>query len=1230
MGLRLVLGRAGSGKSELCLGEISRELKERPDGYPLIYIVPEQATFQAEYALAAFYGLGGTIRGQVLSFRRLAWKVMQEAGSGKALFIDDAGKGMVLRKALEKLRGELRVFRHAGEQVGVLDNLVQLYNQLKRSCIDVCRLKETFHKHAETGEGLSSLFKEKMKDLILILEEAEGELTGRYLDNEDYLNLLALQMPGSSFLKGAEVWVDGFYSFNSQEYLVLEGLLKICRRVTVTVCLHRDCSPGEKVDELDPFYPAAITCQKLQQRAKAGGLYLEKVILAEENLPRFRGRPGLSYLERNLHCYPVKPFEGEVSSLRLAAAPHRRGEVEYLARELIGLIRDGGWRWRDMAVIVSSPDDYRDIISTVFGDYQIPFFLDQKRPVIHHPLVEFIRSSLEVVNRNWRYEAVFRCIKTEFLLPFAEDENERQKWRERADRLENYVLAFGIQGALWLGEEPWKFRLRDTLEEEDEGEGTLSGGEEAYLRLINETRRMVSAPLIRFREKFKVAGTVREKTMAVYELLSDARAWDRLELWRGEALYRGNPEKAREHLQVYKGVINLMDQLVEIMGEQKMPATLYARIVEAGLESLRLSLVPPSLDQVFVGDVERSRPGAASFVFLLGVNDGVLPSRPREDGIFSEEEQEAVSSWGLELAPGERRRLLDGQFLIYMALTRAARGLWVSYPLADEEGRALVPSLLMAHLKELFPSLQEELLAAEPDDEDNLWGQVAPCSCTGRHGDSFEESPAGYGGDSSVIKYAGAAGSEREGRYAAALWPHVVHPRRTLSHLAVKLSRWKTGAKIHSLWWEVYNWYAAEELWRGQAKRLLGGIFYENREKPLSSKTSLQLYGKEFKASVSRLERYRACPFSHFISHGLRLRERQLYRLESPDIGRFFHAALRNFALSLQEKKLEWGDLESQKCLQLAAEEVERLVPRLQKEILLSSSRYRYLAGKLNKTVGQAVLMLGEHARRSSFKPVGLELAFGPGGDLPGAGFELENGCQVELAGRIDRVDVAHDKEGQAYLCVIDYKSGRTQLKLPEIYFGLSLQVLTYLDIVLTNALTWLGEEALPAGVLYFRVHTPLISSGVVLPPDKIEQELRRRYKMKGLVLEDREIVRMMDNRLEMGYSEVIPVGLTREGSFYRNSAALSRERFALLREHVRHLIKAAAGEIAGGLVEIAPYRLGRSKACTYCSYQAVCQFDTALEGNGFRLLKGGEAEGIWQGPEKRTGKGRGKEDDRQ
>lgn len=1174
MTFRIVLGRAGTGKSKLCIGEISRELKETPCGPPLVYIVPEQAAFQAEHALATSPGLGGIIRAQVLSFRRLAWRVMQEVGGKGQLFIDDTGKVMVLRKIIERNKESLSLFKHVGEQPGALENLIELYNELKRSCIPVEKIKEYMsnikgsqHKEID-GDKINTGLMEKIKDLELIFTEMDKELKELYLDSEDYLKFLADNIFRTSYLIEARLWVDGFYGFTNQEYKILEELIKHCRQVTVCLCLDDDYNLKETVDELNPFYPAAVTCQRLKDIAGKLGIIPETIVrsMPFEKSNRFSQNSALSYLEQNLHAHPVKPFKDgtqEDMPLCLTAASNRRSEVEALAHQLIVLARDKGYRWKDMAVMAGNLDDYADTISTLLTDYDIPFFLDLKRPVLNHPLIEFIRSALEIVNYNWGYDAVFRCVKTGMLIPDLDKEKGVKDWREGIYQLENYVLCFGIRGSHWLSSKRWQYLQRDSLEE-NSGDDKISQEEEAYLQLINETKELIREPLITFQEEIIKAVTVKKKAKALYNLLQGVNAPEYLEKWSGEALEKGNPEKAREHQQVYKRVIELMDQIVEIMGDEEMSINLFSRILESGLQDLRLSLVPPSLDQVLVGDLERTRAGNIKFTFILGVNDGVLPSRPQEDGVFTEQERESLINWGLDLAPGSRRRVLDEQFLIYIALTRAAEGLWLSYPLADEEGRMLVPSLLVSRMKEIFPCLKE----------------------SNANGDLKEEEQLSF---------------------------RVVHPRRTMSQLAVQLSRWRKGETIDSFWWEIYNWYAGKEEWHQQGKLLLGGLFYINQEEPLDKETSRRLYGEHLKASVSRLEKYRSCPFSHFALYGLGLKERKIYRLEAPDIGRFFHAALYNLLRAIKDKGLEWSEISSEEFFCLAEEEVEKLLPRLQSEILLSNSRYRFLAKKLKDTVGRTAVFMGEHFRRSKFKPVGLEISFGDKKDLPPIVFKLEDGCSVELVGRIDRVDLARGDEGDTYLRVIDYKSGDSKLNLAEVYHGISLQMLAYMDVVINSAREWLGEEALPAAMLYFRVHAPLIKSNRVISPEEIKKEMSKRYKMKGKVLANLEAVKLMDSGLQSsGYSDVIPVAVTKDDTFYKNSEVMEQSRFELLRCHMRQTIKNIAHDITKGRLYIAPFHMGGKKACKFCSYRAVCQFDPLTQGNYFRYFREEKEEVIW------------------
>ncbi len=668
-----------------------------------------------------------------------------------------------------------------------------------------------------------------------------------------------------------------------------------------------------------------------------------------------------------------------------------------------------------------------------------------------------------------------------------------------------------------------------------------------------------------------------------------------------------------------------MDQMVEIMGEEKISRTLYGRILGTGLEALRLSLVPPALDQVLVGTPDRTRSGPVKFSFILGANEGVFPVSSREDNIFTAEERESLSSSGIRLAAGSWGSLLEEQYLVYMALTRASHSLWISYSLADEEGKGLIPSRLVSRLKELFPDLREERLLLELPAKLEVGSERLE---VGRSGAT--ELEVGSGESSSGVRARLEAcperpkGVERVGQgprfdpqraseiEKEELLFSLAHPRRALSDLAIHLGFWEKGLKIDPLWWDIYNWYADRPEWHEQGQRLLTGVFYRNLEESLKETTGRKLYGSHLKLSVSRVEKFRACPFAQFASYGLRLKERAVFSLGAPDIGRFFHTALYNITQTLQEKELDWGEVSPSEISKLAEETVEQLIPLLQREILLSSSRYRYLGEKLKGTVTQAALFLGEHARASLFKPVGLEIDFGAGKTIPALTFSLANGCRVELVGRIDRLDAVQGENERYYLRVIDYKSGAADLKLSEVYYGLSLQLLVYLEVALKGALSWLGEEAFPAGILYFRIHSPVINAENPLSPEEAAVKMQQEYKMKGRVLANMEIVRCMDTKLEQGTSKIVPVSIKKDGQLGKGSKTLDSYQFSLLRQQVMKIVRESAAAITAGETGIKPYRLGKKTACTYCQYKPVCQFDPLVEEETYRFLRQQDDERIF------------------
>jgi ATP-dependent helicase/nuclease subunit B len=605
----------------------------------------------------------------------------------------------------------------------------------------------------------------------------------------------------------------------------------------------------------------------------------------------------------------------------------------------------------------------------------------------------------------------------------------------------------------------------------------------------------------------------------------------------------------------------MLEEFVEIMGDTNISLQLFQQMIETGVETLCYALVPPALDQIFIGSMDVSRIYGTKCTFLVGINDGVLPAKPSDDSVLSEEDREWLVRSGIELSPSGRERLLDEQFLIYMALASASRELFLSYPIADEEGKGLLPSSIIKRVEEWFPLHHKKWLVGEPEqltDEEQL--------------------------------------------------DFLVNKHVSLSYLASQLRLWKNRYPISDVWWSTYN-FLMNEPDKDFTQRVLSSLFYQNKVRRLDKDISRELYGETLQGSVSRMEKFQSCAFSHFASHGLNLKERQFYKLEAPDIGQLFHSALKLISDRLQELHINWRDVTKKESAALSHEAVSRLAPRLQKEILLSSSRYQYIKEKLEKIIARVVTILSEHAKASGFAPVGLELDFGKKGPLPPMQFHLKNGSTMELTGRIDRIDQA-ENNGRLLLRIVDYKSSSKGLDLSEVYYGIALQMLTYLDMSVTYSKEWLGVEAVPAGVLYFHIHDPFIQSNVPLGLDEIEKEIFKQFKMKGYLLDDRDAIQLMDRTLTEGRSEIIQAGFKKDGSLRSDSAVINEEQFRYLRKHIRKTFQTAGEEILDGKIAIDPYKIKDKKPCTFCSYRSFCQFDESLEENQYRVLTS-EKDGV-------------------
>ncbi|WP_418790011.1 helicase-exonuclease AddAB subunit AddB [Phosphitispora sp. TUW77] len=1148
MELGFILGRAGTGKTRYILNNIKEELKKNGDGSPIIILVPEQATFQTEYYLSAKLGLEGSIRAQVLSFRRLAYRVLLETGGAACIPVGELGKRMILRKLLEKHKHELRVFGSIAGRTGFPDSLARSIGEMKTYLISPDKLENAALVLVKQG----LLLTDKLNDMALLYRELEKQLENRYTDPDDYLDLLAAKISGAETFNQAEFWIDGFKGFTPQELKVVEAILRSAKSVNISLCID-PMGAEDELTENDVFYPVWDIYNKLKKIGVQLQAKTKKpVIFCSEPPQRFCSAGDLAHLEKYFYSYPAPQYHQKQGNVRIVAAANRRAEVEASAREIIRQVRDEGRRWRDITVLLREVEMYHDLITGIFTDHDIPIFVDHKRKVMHHPLIDLIRSALEAVVKNWAYEPVFRYLKTD-LVPVD---------RENIYILENYVLAHGIRGSRWMDDKEWSFKKKDALGDDRE----LTEKDKADLELVNHTRRRAAAELAAFCRKIKTAGNIREITVCLYELLEDLDAGNTIKRWTETEQTAGNTVSAREHIQVWKNVINLFDEIVEVLGDEQTNLHTYAEILEAGFAGMTLGMIPPGLDQVVVGSLDRSRNYDIKNVFILGASEGVLPARIFDEGIFNDIEREKLELAGIALSPGSRKRCFEEQFLVYNALTRASERLWISYPLADDEGRAMGASPVISRIRELLPEVRE---------------------------DSFQVEPF--------------LGSEAEGL------EFLVYSGRAKSYLAGRLRAVVSGRPIHGIWWELYNLFVTSDT-EGHIAQAIEAVFADNTEKKLSRNTSSMLYGKNIKASVSRVEMFMACPFAHFSSYGLKLKERKLFRLQAPDIGELFHTALKMFVHEAERDRDDWGNMSKEACLTLSEQIVDELVPGLQNEILLSSARYRYLTGKLKMAVNRAALVLTEHARRSSFRPCELEMSFGPGCRMPAKLVRLPGGDTLELVGRIDRIDKAVSENG-IYLRVIDYKSRDHRLSLAEVYYGLNLQLVTYLHVALEyfNKTNSQGYPVKPAGILYFTVADPLLQVPGPMTPEEAERAVALKLKMKGLFLNDRDVFRLMDGLTEQGYSDLFPVRINKDGTFSSSASVIGEQQFELLCRYIETVFQEYGLEVLGGNVDITPFKMQAQNACWYCRFKSVCSFDILMDGNHFRVFRSIAENEVWK-----------------
>ncbi len=1127
MSLRFYFGSSGAGKSYQLHKEIIRRAGENPQQAFLV-IVPDQFTMQTQKELVTKQPDGVIMNIDVLSFGRLSHRIFEEVGYDSRPILDDTGKSLVLRKIAASLQDELLVLGGNLNRQGYIHEVKSAISEFMQYGIGVNELKQL----TSFAEKRGALY-HKLKDLQKLYEGFLNYIQGNFITTEETLDLLRASLYKSKLIQDSVVVFDGFTGFTPIQNRLIQELMHLAKEVIVTVTLPEGEDPFRVDGEQQLFYLSKKTVRDLCKLAKEDGIVRGEDVTLTGAVHRFKPAGPLAHLEKMLFRYPMRPYEGaDADSIQLYEATDPKEEVRQTAVKIRRLIRKEGYQFREIAVICGDLGTYADHVEEQFGLFEIPCFLDKTRGILLNPFIEYMRSALSILTQDFSYESVFHFLRSGLA----------DVSRDEVDRFENYVLRFNIHGA-------WQYTRIFTKKTKEMAEDAKS-----FERLNAFRERLLeSLKPLRVKEPY-----VKNYVEGLYRFLVESRVQEKLAGFEARFEAAGELSRAREYAQIYPLVMDLLDQIIGLLGEEQMTLQEFADILDAGFGEIEVGTIPQNVDRVLVGDIERTRLKPVRALFFLGVNDGNIPKGTSKGGIISDIDREFLKESEWELAPSPRQQMYIQRLYLYLNLTKPSERLFLSCAKMNSEGKAIRPAYLWDTIQKLFPAL----------------GVDYPQR---RQAEEQLETPA-------------------EGLYLLA--------EQLRQYAAGYVQQ---GEQKEGLLFSLVSTYDALPEFREKMQQLVAAAFYRYRHHPLAKEIARQLYGKIMENSVTRLETYASCAYAHFLEYGLTLQEREEYSFETVDMGNVFHAVLELFAEKLTARGLTWFSFTREEGEEMVSESLEACSAEYGDTVLFSSARNAYIIERMKRILTRTVFTLQKQLQKGSFAPADFEMSFSVIQDLDAVNIVLNEEEKMRLRGRIDRIDTFCEGD-KLYVKVIDYKSGNRQFDLVALYYGLQLQLVVYLNAAMDiQRKLHPDKEVLPAALLYYHVNDPVISAETELSPEEVQEKLLAELKMTGVVNSDMSVIHRMDDTLTEGgggASDVIPVELKRDGTVSARSSVLTSEELTQVSDYVNTKIREIGQKIMDGNFPLNPYERGNRSACTFCAYHAVCGFDRRIEGCRVRSLE--------------------------
>ena len=1127
MSLRFYFGPSGSGKSHRIYEEIMQRAAQEP-GRNFLIIVPDQFTMQTQKDLVMRSDRGGILNIDVLSFGRLSHRILEEVGTKEMPVLDDTGKSLVLQKIAADLKEQLPAMGSLLHKQGYIHEVKSAISEFMQYGIST----QDMDKLIASAEKRGALAM-KLRDLKTLYRGFQDYIRDHFITTEETLDVLRRSLVKSKILPDSVVVFDGFTGFTPIQNRLIQELMRVCEETIVTVTIGEEEDPYQMDGEQKLFHLSKKTVADLVKLAAEAEVTRGEDVFVKGGPNRFAEAPALCYLEQNLFRYQYEPYTEKQHEIHMFEALSPREEVHQTALYIRKLIREEGLTYRDIAVVIGDLEGYASYVETEFGQLEIPCFLDRTRGIVLNPMIEYIKSALQLYIRDFSYDTVFHFLRSGMA----------DISREEIDELENYVIRTGARGYRTYSR---LFTRRTEEMQQGSGQEDTERAEETLERLNRSRQQFADTVEILHMAPRAKAG---EYVDHLYDFLEQNQVQQKLLNYQQQFEQEGDLAKAREYAQIYRLVMDLLDQIYELLGKEEISLQEFADILEAGFGEITVGTIPQNVDRIVVGDMERTRLKQVKVLFFLGVNDGNIPKNASKGGIISDMDREFLIESGTEMAPSPRQQMYIQRLYLYLNMTKPSQRLYLSYAKVNSDGKGIRPSYLIDTVRKLFPQLVVE-----------------------------------YPQNRSRIE-------QIEGRQEGA------------RYLAEELREYADGTLQEEERQDFYLMYRAYEADAEGRDRLTQAAFRRYKESGLSRIVARALYGRQLENSVSRLETYAACACRHFLQYGLSLREREEFGFEVSDMGNVYHAVLENFAGKLAESGRTWWDFEDNFAAKVVREAIEGYAATYGETVLYSSARNEYAITRMSRILTRTVLTLQQHLKQGSFQPDDYELSFRFAENLDSIHVDLSEEEKMHLQGRIDRIDVSEDAE-HVYVKVIDYKSGNKKFDLAALYYGLQLQLVVYMNAAMElESRKHPDKEIVPAALLYYHIDDPTIETPVELTDEQINEQILAKLRMNGVVNSDPEVVERLDHYLQ-DKSAVIPVEKKKDGSFSARSGILSREEMQLVSAYVDAKIRDIGREILDGKIAANPYEKGNEEACTYCAYKKVCGFDGSIPGYEKRQLE--------------------------